>query len=160
MKLYRVKDAYLDYLRAIEPKIPQQQKGSNTKIRPFVGIVLTINSVNYIAPLSSQKHNSRPDFKVYIGNKQVATVRTSYMFPVPLNQLEEIDLSRELRNDKKYAALLINEINYIKQEDNKNKLVQLADKTYEYAISRRFNYENFCCNFLLLEQKLKEFEHS
>lgn len=157
MKLYHVNDTYLDELRKIEPKIPQPKGSNGTKTRPFVGIILTINSVNYIAPLSSQKHNMRTDFKVFAdnGRVQVATVRTAYMFPIPPKELQLIDFSQELINDRKYAALLINEINYIKEKENSKRLIELANKTYEYAVTKRYNFENFCCDFLALESYLK-----
>lgn len=47
LKLYRVTDHYLDFLREVEPKIPANK--DNGKDRPFVGIVLSINGVKYIA---------------------------------------------------------------------------------------------------------------
>lgn len=62
LKLYRVTDHYLDFLREVEPKIPKNK--DNGKDRPFVGIILSINGVKYIAPLSSQIRKSQSDFKV------------------------------------------------------------------------------------------------
>lgn len=160
MKLYHVNETYLDELRKIEPKIPQIKGSNGTKPRPFVGIILTINSVNYIAPLSSQIHNKRTDFKIFAAKgqnqvAQVATVRTAYMFPIPLEELQEIDFTQEQIKDKSYAALLINEINYIKKEKNSNKLIELANKTYEYTVTKRYHFEKFCCDFLALESHLK-----
>ncbi len=40
LKLYRVTDHYLDFLRDVEPKIPMNK--DNGKKRPFVGIVLPL----------------------------------------------------------------------------------------------------------------------
>lgn len=52
LKLYRVTNHYLNFLREIEPKIPMNK--DNGKDRPFVGIVLSVNGIKYIAPLSSK----------------------------------------------------------------------------------------------------------
>ena len=38
LKLYRVSEHYLDFLREVEHKIPQNK--DNGKARPFVGIVI------------------------------------------------------------------------------------------------------------------------
>ena len=43
LKLYRVTDHYLDFLRKVEPKIPENK--DNGKARPFVGIILSINKM-------------------------------------------------------------------------------------------------------------------
>ena len=49
LKLYRVSEHYLDFLREVEYKIPQNK--DNGKARPFVGIVLSINGVKLHCPI-------------------------------------------------------------------------------------------------------------
>ena len=141
LKLYRVTDHYLDFLREVEPKIPENK--DNGKARPFVGIVLSINGVKYIAPLSSQIRKSQSDFKVKSGDEQKATIRFAYMFPIVDSALIEIDYTEEYKIDFNYTALLINEI---------------ATKTYTNTITKRFGFENFCCDFAKLEEKYREYK--
>ena len=154
MKLYRVNNDYLNYLRMVDPRVPKIKSG---KVRPFVGVVLSINGISYFAPLSSQKKSSRTDFKVSQGGEQIASVRTSFMLPIPECALDEIDFSLERSNDPKYASLLINEINFIKQAENKAKLLSIALKTYEYAITKSFEYDIFCIDFLKLEEAMRSY---
>lgn len=79
------------------------------------------------------------------------------MLPIPECALDEIDFSLERSNDPKYASLLINEINFIKQAENKAKLLSIALKTYEYAITKRFEYDRFCIDFLKLEEAMRSY---
>lgn len=68
MKFYIVSDRYISYLKTIDGKVPDNYNGS----RPFIGVVIEVNGVSYIAPLSSPKpqleriNNSKPTaFKIY-----------------------------------------------------------------------------------------------
>lgn len=153
LKLYRVTDHYLDFLREIEPKIPMNK--DNGKDRPFVGIVLSINGVKYIAPLSSKKGKGQSDFKVKIRDEQKATIRFAYMFPIVNSALIEIDYTEEFKIDFKYTALLINEDLYINQ--HKDRIHEIAAKTYTNAIVKRFGFEKFCCDFAKLEEWYKSY---
>ncbi|MFZ7203385.1 type III toxin-antitoxin system ToxN/AbiQ family toxin [Avibacterium avium] len=153
LKLYRVADHYLDFLREVEPKVPANK--DNGKDRPFVGIVLFINGVKYVAPLSSQIRSSQSDFKIKSGDEQKATIRFAYMFPVVDSALIEIDYTEEFKIDLKYTALLIKEDLYINQ--HKARIHQIATKTYTNTITRRFGFEKFCCNFTKLEERYKSY---
>ncbi|MFC0308515.1 type III toxin-antitoxin system ToxN/AbiQ family toxin [Gallibacterium trehalosifermentans] len=148
LRLYRVTDRYLNFLRKVEPKIPMNK--CNGKERPFVGIVLSINGVKYIAPLSSKIGKGQTDFKVKIRDEQKATIRFAYMFPIVPTALVEIDYTEEFKLDFKYTALLINEDLYINQ--HKDRIHEIATKTYTNVITKRFGFEKFCCDFTKLEK--------
>ncbi|WP_410678859.1 type III toxin-antitoxin system ToxN/AbiQ family toxin [Avibacterium paragallinarum] len=154
LKLYRVTDHYLDFLREIEPKIPANK--DNGKKRPFVGIVLSINGIKYIAPLSSKICKSQSDFKVKSSGEQKASIRFAYMFPIVDSALIEIDYTKEFEIDLKYTALLIKEDLYINQ--HKARIYEIATKTYTNAITKRFGFEKFCCDFAELEKKHRDYE--
>lgn len=151
LRLYRVTDHYLDFLREVESKIPMNKE--NSKQRPFVGIVLSVNGIKYLAPLSSKIAKGQSDFKVKIANEQKATIRFAYMFPIVEEALVEIDYSAEFMLDVKYTALLINEDLYINQ--HKARIYEIASKTYTNATTKRFGFENFCCDFTKLEERSK-----
>lgn len=153
LKLYRVTDDYLNFLRKIDPKIPMNK--DNSKARPFVGIVFSVNAVKYIAPLSSKIHNSRTDFMVKNKGVQIATIRFAYMFPILDSALIEIDYSEEYKQDVNYTALLITEDLYINQ--HKQKIHDIATKTYTNVIAKRFGFGKFCCDFAKLEEHYKSY---
>jgi len=51
IRLYNVAEAYVNYLHKFEPKVLFNKQES----RPYVGVVCTIDSLNYYAPLASPK---------------------------------------------------------------------------------------------------------
>lgn len=51
MKFYNMKDSYIQFLRQYDTKVAENKQES----RPYVGIVLEINGINYYAPFSSPK---------------------------------------------------------------------------------------------------------
>lgn len=153
LRLYRISEDYLNFLREIEPKIPMNK--DNGKSRPFVGIVFSINSMKYIAPLSSKRAKGQTDFKIKIGDEEKSSIRFAYMFPIVEKALIEIDYTKEYKLDEKYTALLINEDLFINQ--HKERIYEIAAKTYKNAVTKRFNFEKFCCDFVKLEQRMETY---
>ncbi len=153
LKLYRVKDHYLNFLREKEPKIPMNKPSG--KKRPFVGMVIKIDNIDYLSPLSSKKYSKQTDFKIKIANEQKSTIRFSYMFPIRKEAIIEINFTQEYEADPKYTALLINEYSYINQ--HRDKIYKIASRTYNNIINKKQNFEIFCCDFLMLEELSKKY---
>ncbi len=61
LKLYKIKDEYIEYLLEYDKNVIHNKKES----RPYVGIVLEINNRTYYAPLSSPKEKHRKIKKMY-----------------------------------------------------------------------------------------------
>jgi len=53
MDLYRVQDAYIEYLYTIDPKVLYNKSRVNQ--RPYVGVVFHLGNLRYLAPLTSHK---------------------------------------------------------------------------------------------------------
>ena len=51
MKFYTINDSFVSSIKLIEPKIQDNYGGK----RPYIGVLLSINDLNYFAPLSSYK---------------------------------------------------------------------------------------------------------
>ena len=60
MKLYAVTDVYINYLRQFDKKVYDNKEDKRRVMRKYLGIVLTINEINYYIPMSSPK---RSDYK-------------------------------------------------------------------------------------------------
>ena len=56
MRIYIVKEDYINYLKKFDDNIRDNKNES----RPYIGILLEVNGMNYIAPLASpkEKHKS------------------------------------------------------------------------------------------------------
>ncbi len=51
MKLYAVTDKYIDYLRQFDNKVYDNKEDRRKVMRKYLGIVLTINEINYYIPM-------------------------------------------------------------------------------------------------------------
>ena len=51
MKFYTINDSFVSSIKLIELKIQDNYGGK----RPYIGVLLSINDLNYFAPLSSYK---------------------------------------------------------------------------------------------------------
>lgn len=133
----------------------------NKSKRPYIGIILEINNVNYFAPLSSpkKKHENMKnsiDF-IKINKGRDGVINLNNMIPIPSEQCNEIDIKEEIKIDKKYGLILKYQIIWCNK--NKENIIKKAKKLYNLIINDRANFslKNRCCNFKVLEEKLNQF---
>ena len=120
MKFYTINDSFVSSIKLIEPKIQDNYGGK----RPYIGVLLSINDLNYFAPLSSYKSkqdriNNITVFKLHEkGNPEnkLGVIHLNNMFPVPYNQLNEVIIDI---NDS-YGRMLQNQYEYILHYQEKN----------------------------------------
>ncbi len=55
MKFYHIKDDFISFLRQYDSKVSENKN----QTRPYVGVVLEINSIKYYAPFLLQSQNIR-----------------------------------------------------------------------------------------------------
>lgn len=157
LKIVRVDSNYCDYLREFDNKVTYNKY--EKKLRPFIGVLFSINNIEYFAPLSSpkQKHktmkNSLDFFKIKYG--ELGAVNFNNMIPVQEDNYFLVDLAKETitKQETNYQKLLIKQLKWL--------------NSYEYQLkSKAFNLYNLynkgllpknirvrCCNFKLLEEK-------
>lgn len=83
------------------------------KKRPFIGIVLSINGIDYFAPLFSPKEKHKKlvnkiDF-IQLDNGKLGGINLNNMIPVPKNVLTKVDIYITKNDDEdtiKYKKLL------------------------------------------------------
>ena len=135
--------------------------------RPYVGVVHTINQVNYYIPLSSPKpkHKKMKNAKDFhkIKNGEYGVLNFNKMIPVNKQCIIEFDFKDEA--DEKYRMLLQNQYKAInsmediikRKSENLYKLFHAQDSCLtraDMAVKER------CCNFGLLEQMCRDYESS
>ena len=56
MKFYKVDTNYLNELRKIDGRVPLNKEyvGSSNKVRPYIGIMLVVDGIDYLIPLTSR----------------------------------------------------------------------------------------------------------
>lgn len=160
MKVYRVKDDYITYLRTKEERV---LKNKNER-RPYVGVVLTINDLNYYVPLSSpkKKHKTMKNAKDFhkIANGKYGAINFNKIIPVPTECI--ISFRFEDEEDEEYRLLLQNQYNVIKNMDdvlvNKSKgIYKIFHTSDEDLTPADLKVKQRCCNFDLLEEMCKEY---
>jgi len=157
LKFYEVDSEYIKFLKENgDDKIPNIEYEKHKKF--FCGIVLTINNFNYFAPVSSYNKKVHTSFLIMDKTKEngemraISSLRFSFMFPCPIEYLNQKDFSKE---DKKYQVLLRKELHYCNV--NREKIKKLANEVYKLGLKestrKRFNI----CDFKKLEEKCLEY---
>lgn len=134
LKFYEVDGEYIKYLKENgDNKIPNIDYKEHKKF--FCGIVLTINNFNYFAPVSSYNKKAHTVFLIMDRDrntkelKAISSLRFSFMFPCPIEYLEQKDFSKE---EKQYQALLRKELHYC--NINREKIRKKANEIYKLSL--------------------------
>ena len=148
-RFYHIHDKYIRFLHSGDNRV-QFNKGQS---RPYVGVVLTIESTSYFVPLESPKPNhsklssSGPILKLKDG--KLGIMGFNNMIPVPDVALIKFDFNDI--EDEEYRMLLINQLDYC--NSNREVILHRAKTTYNKAVGNNVPYyKEVCCNFKKLER--------
>lgn len=109
-QFYHINEHYISYLHNVDNRV-QYNKGQR---RPYIGIVLSLNGVDYYVPLESPKPNHAnikgggPVMKLDEG--RLGVMGFNNMIPVLESCLIRFDI-QEVK-DTKYKMLLLNQLEY------------------------------------------------
>ena len=114
IRLYEIDEQYVDYVAEIASHAFHNSQPGQRHSRKFIGVILKVNGLDYFAPLSSFKetHIHMPETVDFIKIKRYAVININNMFPVPMNLVVYVDISKE--KDPKYRSLLLAEYRVIK----------------------------------------------
>ena len=153
LKFYEVDSEYIDFLRKNgDEKIPNINYENHKKF--FCGIVLTINQFNYFAPVSSYNKKAHTVFLIMDKDKNtkelkpISSLRFSFMFPCPIEYLNQKDFSKE---DEKYKILLRKELHYC--NINREKIKKVANEVYKLGMKKETREKFNICDFNKLEEQ-------
>jgi len=161
LKIVKVDSKYCDYLRKYDDKVCYN--AGYKELRPFIGVLFTIDNCQYFAPLSSPKPKhlkikGNVDFLKLDGGR-LGAINFNNMLPVTNNNIVKIDLDKQCstKSEERYMKLLKKQIYWLNR--NSDKLYNKSKKLYDKYISGTLD-ENIvarCCNFKLLEEKCIEY---
>lgn len=162
-KIVKVDSKYCDFLRKYDDKV--SYNAGNKELRPFIGVLFTINNMEYFAPLSSPKekhiHLRNTLDLIKIDKGRYGVINLNNMIPVTKKNYKELDLNRTSLNEKEFfrIELLRNQLRWItsnkKQILNKSMLLYRLHKEDQLPLSLKKR----CCNFTLLEKKCEEYNN-
>lgn len=161
MKFYHIKDDFITFLRQFDQKVPDNKNES----RPYVGVVLEIETIKYYAPFTSPKlkHKKMKNVKDFrkINNGIYGAINFNNMIPVLASALIEIDIANI--TDVKYRRLLQNQYNYIKADESA--ILRTAENLRKMIFENENDLSEHdkiikqrCCNLPLLEKKYCEYQ--
>lgn len=168
MKLFTIKDEYLEYLKKFDKHVLNNKGESYTKSRKYLGVLLEINGCKYIAPLSSPsksydyingkiRKSIVPVIRMAISETELlGTIKLGCMIPVYDEKIiEYYEVKNE--NDIKYKKLVLKELEFIYK--NKELIIKNANKLYKQkCMNLNIGYIRNTVNFKLLEEKAKEYK--
>ena len=106
LKFYNIDLKYIEILQKIDNKIPDTSQQNKKANRKFIGILLKINGINYVAPLSSPKvkhlfMRDGIDFvKIDSGNLGIINFNNMFaLFIEYLEDMEDIKTIEKIVND-------------------------------------------------------------
>ena len=160
---FTVDTKYCDFLRKTDPCVPYTM--DKKSIRPFVGIVFSVNGFHYYAPLTSPKPKhlhmkSQIDF-LKIKNGEWGAVNFNNMIPVPIASLTKVELKlspSDTKADIDYKNLLSNQLSWC--NSTRDIILRQASKLYVTITQGKAwgNLAGRCCNFSLDEQQCLAYE--
>ena len=156
LKLYKVSADYLDSIREIEPKVSLLKER-----RPFLGILITIDSNNYLAPLTSPKpkHKTMKNLEdfIKIDSGNYGAIILNNMIPVPETKYEEININEE--KDNFYKILLQNQLTWCNK--NKEIIIKKAENLRNKKLNEKLRKElnDRICDFEKLENFVNSNQH-
>ena len=113
--LVRLDSKYCDYLRQYDKKVPFNY--DKKELRPFIGILFTIDNCQYFAPLSSPKpkHKSLTNTidLLKINDGEYGVVNFNNMIPVISNNYTVFNLNKKTNDKMEMARINLLKINFV-----------------------------------------------
>ena len=165
MRWINVNEKYLDYLRAVESRIPRTDYGTD-RYKPFFGVLFEVGDLYYVTQVShpqNRHHTLRQQkdfYKIYDTKnpkRLIAVINLNYMSPIPKSETSIFEKSkihtyRTFKSDdekSKYIALLDAELSVINSLDMGSKAQAIYNLKYDkpnHVVSKR------CIDFKAMEQ--------
>ncbi len=161
LSLYKVDELYNQKLQELDSRVMDLSNKKSS--RPFVGILIKIDEINYVAPLSSPKSKHKKmknslDF-MKIDSGTLGIINFNNKIPVKVEYLIKIDPSNIITakiDEINYVNLLNKQLSWINKKVNEEKIIKKAIKLRELFLRKKLpkNIEERCVNFFLLENNV------
>lgn len=155
---YEIDDAYIDYLARFEPHLFHTKQSAQHNERKYIGVLLTVNGMDYFAPLSSfkPKHEYMKEGLDFLKIGNYAVMNLNNMFPAARKYCRFVDFSKE--RNLQYKKLLESEYRIIRVRQNR--ILKNAATLYNYKLKNGDSTAlgKRCNDFLLLERKASEYK--
>ena len=163
-RIVKVDYKYCNYLRQFDNKV--SYNAGVKELRPFIGVLFVVAGYEYFAPLSSPKvkhvHMKNNIDVVKIDGGRYGVVNFNNMIPVTSNNYELFDLNSTPKDtyELKRQNLLKSQLLWLNKniKNVKSKALNLYELYKNGKLDERI--KSRCCNFVLLEEKCKEYNQN
>ena len=157
IKLYDADAKYVNSLTAFAPHLFHNKAAGQYNERKYIGVILTVNGMDYFAPLSlfKPKHVKMPEAVDSIKIKNYAVININNMFPVPKGLAHYDDISKEC--NPKYRSLLLAEYRAIKAMQDRIRKNANIVYTHKIRNGNATTLVKRCNDFQLLENACKKY---
>lgn len=152
---------YCEYLRKFDERVPYNSGAKRN--RPFIGILFTVDGLEYFTPLSNPKEKHKKmrntiDF-IKIKGGELGAINFNNMIPINKECYEEINLSVKAENIKEYQYYHMLQMQLVWLNKNYHRVIKKAKNLYSKYKSKQLanNIYNRCCDFSLLEEKCQKY---
>jgi len=160
-RIVKIDFKYCDFLRQFDNKVPYN--AGSKELRPFIGVLFMIGKCEYFAPLSSPKKKHKELRNTIdllkIENGKYGVINFNNMIPVMSSNYIEFDLNKktEDKSEMKRIELLNNQLRWL--TSNRKVILTKSKLLYDLYKCNKLskNAKDRCCNFIMLEEKCKEF---
>ena len=167
--LYTLDLKYIRDLHNADDRVLSISPQTNKSNRPFVGVVIVIDKLQYCIPLSSPKEKhlhmkNDVDFsRIIVENKIIGVLNFNSMIPVDSSVISRLNLKLSLSDsiaDKSYKLLCAKELDWVQK--NQDAIVRKANKLYNMIITGKANnnLRKRCLDFQKLEKVLYSHERA
>ena len=165
LNFYKVDKQFLSYLHNEDKKangfscVPTMDYSAEQKEKFMCGIIVSVNGIKYLAPVSSYAIKKSNNVLLYSdGGRVTSSIRLNFMFPVAKGTYKRYEFEKE--TDLKYLSVVKQE--WLSANQQRDNIRKLAKSTYLEV--RRFTAKGkapkWACNFSYLEQLCNEWEKS
>ncbi len=145
MDFFRLDQSYIDHLRQADGRVYE-----NKARRPYIGVIFSINGVDYLAPLTSkikyQDHN-QSIFNIRDGDQELGAIHFNNMVPVFGGVKSLVNFDDE---EERYARLLRKQRRIISA--NEEAICRKAEAFYRLVVSLKSSWAiAISCDFPALE---------
>lgn len=159
LNFYHVDADYISYLLRFDSRVPKvDYSATNAHDKFLCGIVLNVNDHDYFAPVSSFRTKQRTNIIIKdVNDKDVASIRFSFMIPVPPEVISVKRIADE--PSTKHRILLNMELQFCRR--NANAIYSRAGFVYNAVTVKKdpLMVKN-CCDFKKLETACAEYSKS
>lgn len=160
-RIVKIDFKYCDFLRQFDNKVPYN--AGSKELRPFIGVLFMIGKCEYFASLSSPKKKHKELRNTIdllkIENGKYGVINFNNMIPVMSSNYIEFDLNKktEDKSEMKRIELLNNQLRWL--TSNRKVILTKSKLLYDLYKCNKLskNAKDRCCNFIMLEEKCKEF---